>query len=326
MSKWIVLLCSAFFFNSNSYAFESTQLTFQATMSCPAYLSKNKKSNPEALFTEPQKIYHVRELNKPNPSWLRLELNDGADVRWVHASCGVVLRNGQDNKSCDIAGGADSHVLALSSQAGFCETYGFEAGKPECRKLSASSYQATHLTLHGLWPNKNACGHHYGYCGVKARANHCDYSPVALADATSEQLKQLMPSYQYGSCLERHEWNKHGSCQQHSADEYFNGAMKWAIEADSSIFGEFLRTYKGQTVALADVRDALDRSFGVDTKKKIYLGCKNNILVDIYLQLPAQLTEGDTLASLIEQAPEHTARDMCGQKVKISQFHKDAWF
>ncbi len=62
---------------------------------------------------------------------------------------------------------ADSHVLALSSQSGFCQTYGFEAGKPECLKLSKTSYQARHLTLHGLWPKLNSCGQRYGFCGVR---------------------------------------------------------------------------------------------------------------------------------------------------------------
>ncbi len=70
---------------------------------------------------------------------------------------------------CNDPNSADSYVLALSSQAGFCETYGFEAGRPECLHLTKDSYAATHLTLHGLWPNKDLCGTYYGYCGWSRR-------------------------------------------------------------------------------------------------------------------------------------------------------------
>lgn len=93
--------------------------------------------------------------------------------------------------SCDVsAGKSDSNVLALSSQPGFCQTYGYEVGKPECNHLSKNSYQATHFTLHGLWPTQSSCGQAYGFCGVKQRLDHCDYEPVELSPGIAEHLKK----------------------------------------------------------------------------------------------------------------------------------------
>lgn len=232
--------------------------------------------------------------------------------------------NGPTSNVCDSAGMADSYVLALSSQPGFCETYGYEVGKPECRKLAKTSYQANHLTLHGLWPNMGACGQHYGFCDVKPQANHCDYAPLSLSPSIEAELKKLMPSFNYGSCLERHEWNKHGSCQYLSVDDYFQLAMRFLKEIDASPFGTYLTSHQGQTVRLTELREMLDKSFGASNKRKIYLGCKNNILVDIYIQLPAVLSS-EPVKNLIDEAPNNSMHDYCGAKVKISQFHKDIW-
>ena len=231
-----------------------------------------------------------------------------------------VTLNAQD--SCTISGMADSYVLALSSQPGFCETYGYEVGKPECLELSEHSYQANHLTLHGLWPNVEMCKHHYGFCGVQAKANHCDYPSLPLSSGVSNELKKLMPSFYYGSCLERHEWNKHGSCQILSADDYFSLAIRLAKEADESALGQYLTTHRGQTVKRSELRNAINQAFGEAQGRKVYLGCTHGILVDIYIQLPAVLSADDSLISLIEKAADESWRDLCGKKIKISHFNR----
>jgi ribonuclease T2 len=226
--------------------------------------------------------------------------------------------------SCDSSAGmSDSNVLALSSQPGFCQTYGYEVGKPECRHLSKNSYQANHFTLHGLWPNQNACGQRYGFCGVKQLNNHCDYAPVDLSPDVSGRLRTMMPSYQYGSCLERHEWNKHGSCQILSADAYFSLAMRLTTEVDQSILGLYVTQNQGKTVQLVMLRDKIIEAFGKKNSEKVYLGCKNGVLVDIYIQLPALIPFDESLDSLIDKAPNYQYRDSCPKRVKISDFSKD---
>ncbi|WP_058534066.1 ribonuclease T2 family protein [Legionella saoudiensis] len=224
---------------------------------------------------------------------------------------------------CDMnAGLSDSNVLALSSQPGFCQTYGYEAGKPECTHLSKESYQARHLTLHGLWPNQNACGQSYGFCGVTQRNNHCDYAPLDLSNVVAENLQTMMPSYKYGSCLERHEWNKHGSCQALTADEYFSLAMRLAKEMDQSRFGSYISENTGKTVSLVSLRRMLDESLGSKNSGKVYLGCKRGVLVDIYIELPALIPADESLEFLIDKAPNYHYHDSCPANVKISDFTK----
>src|SRR5690606_22555066 len=106
-------------------------ISFEVTQSCPAYQSKNTRSNPDNLMVQPGKSYQVREINKSLPDWLRIEFVEQHSLRWVSTNCGYIQKNDQAANSCDNAGLADSYVLAVSSQPGFCETYGFEAGKPE---------------------------------------------------------------------------------------------------------------------------------------------------------------------------------------------------
>jgi ribonuclease T2 len=303
--------------------------TFEAVQSCPAYVSKNNKTNPDNLVTEPSQIYSLREINKSQPDWFRIVFPNvvNSSSRWVSATCGRAEYTLRDISSCTMEVGlADSNVLALSSQPGFCQTYGYEAGKPECLKLSAQSYQANHLTLHGLWPNQDACGQHYGFCGSKPQANHCDYSPVNLSTAVAQDLKRLMPSYNYGSCLERHEWNKHGSCQILTSDNYFALAMRLATEVNQSEFGRYLTLQKGKRVRLAKLRDILATSFGIANGNKVHLGCKQSILVDVLIQLPALIPLDESLKSLISKAPDSTRHDSCSSNVTISDFNKMAWF
>lgn len=326
MIKFITLLLSVCFFNCNASVVVTG--TFQANQSCPAYLSKNTKTNPGDVMTEPNQRYTIREINTNPPDWVRIELKgEHHALRWVNLECGVADYDINSSSHCDnTPGKADSYVLALSSQAGFCQTYGYEAGKPECLKLTENSYQANHLTLHGFWPNQESCGQHYGFCGVKPKPNHCDYAPLNLSQSVSDNLKKLMPSYNYGSCLERHEWNKHGSCQVLSDNAYFSLAMRLATEADQSVFGKFLTSHRGDTVRLADIRNAIAKTFGVQNEGKIYLGCKNRTLVDVFIVLPPLIPMNEPLVTLVNKAPEYHYRDACSENVTISDFSKQSWF
>lgn len=298
------------------------------TKSCPAYLSKNKKSNPDHLSTQVNRIYLVREVNKAqDPHWLRLWMPESPQhpLRWVHTSCGVVDYEDVKPQTCQQSPGfADSYVLALSWQPGFCQTYGYDAGKPECQHLPAQSYQASHLVLHGLWPNQHSCGDHYGFCGVQAAANHCDYAPVSLSDKVSGQLRTLMPAYSAGSCLERHEWNKHGSCQSLSSDDYFGLATRLTREADQTPLALYLRDHIGHRVTRDLLRDKVRQSFGVEATRKVYFGCKNGLLVDVYIQLPAIMPDDASLTHLIDEAPEFARYEGCPESIGISNFSNES--
>ncbi|MFC3909793.1 ribonuclease T [Legionella dresdenensis] len=297
--------------------------TFDAKQVCPAYLSKNQKTNPDNLTILPQTSYQLKEINRTrDPDWFRIVIGDGQyPLRWVSAECGEAIYDSSQGGGCQQSAGlADSYVLALSLQPAFCETYGYEAGKAECRDLPVESYQASHLVLHGLWPNQNACGQHYGFCGVSSQAHHCDYPPLPLSDQVGAKLKVLMPSYAHGSCLERHEWNKHGSCQILSADDYFTLAMRLTSEADSTPFGVYLHQHVGERIPRAQLQEKINESFGAQNARKIYLGCKNGMLVEVYIQLPPLIPAAESLTALVDKAPEANRYQGCPAMVGISDF------
>lgn len=222
---------------------------------------------------------------------------------------------------CDKTPGlADANVLALSWQPGFCQSYGASAKKPECLKLSSRAYAYNHLVLHGLWPNQDSCGHNYGFCTTSAKKHHCDYAPVPLTATVSEHLKQLMPSYAYGSCLERHEWNKHGTCQLLDSSDYFDQAMTLVDQVNQLKIIDFLQQYQGQTIALTQLKSELETSLGQNAKQKIYIGCSKGLLVDIYLSLPATFDATTPLNQLLTSAPNMTSTSNCPAQVKISDF------
>lgn len=317
------------FFSLTLTASNSVTGVFEATSSCPAYVSKNKKTNPDNVYTENGRHYDLVEINKiNNPDWLRINIGDGnQSLRWVSASCGKATYDSKPSGGCQQDPGlADSHVLALSWQPAFCQTYGYEAGKPECLKLPAKSWQASHLVMHGLWPNQNACGQNYGFCSTRPQAHHCDYPPVSLNPTVAQELSTLMPSYAYGSCLERHEWTKHGSCQILSSNDYFALALRLTREAAESPFGAFLHEHSGQQVTRPEIQAAIRETFGKDSIRKIYLGCKNGLLVDVYIQLPALIPGDETLRDLVAKAPELNRYDGCPAKFGISDFNSEQWY
>lgn len=191
-------------------------------------------------------------------------------------------------KACSLQSGkADSYVVAFSLQSGFCETFGFAKGKPECTNLHKDSPYIRQFSLHGLWPNQNACGTNYGYCdNTRKEKEHCDYKPLVLSPSVDSVLRNYMPSYAFNSCLERHEWYKHGSCQLRNYNDYYDFALKLTSQINNSEIGNFLKVSTGKKVSTSDFYSYFNKSFGDGSSKKIKLICKENILVDIYINLP----------------------------------------
>ena len=226
--------------------------------------------------------------------------------------------------NCDKTPGmADAYVLALSWHPAFCETHGYEASYPECLTLPGTSYQARNLVLHGLWPNQKNCGIHYDYCGVEVQKNYCDYPSLALAPEISQELMRFMPSFAHGGCLERHEWYKHGSCQLLSTGQYYSLALSLAREASLSPLGEFLHQHSGKFVSLTDLLTAVEQAFGQSNVGKIYLGCRDGMLVDVYINLPAVIPSGEQLKSLVQKAASVKKKNHCPKKILISDFTTD---
>lgn len=126
--------------------------------------------------------------------------------------------------------------------------------------------------------------------------------------------------------MERHEWNKHGSCQVLSADEYFSLAMRLTDAVDHSVLGQYLTQHQGQKLPLTALREMVVQAFGKKNSGKVYLGCRNGILVDIYIELPALIPFDESLETLIDSAPNSPVNDTCPANVMLSNFNKGSWF
>ena len=58
---------------------------------------------------------------------------------------------------------------------------------------------------------------------------------------TIKSLGEIMPSVAEGSCLDRHEWYKHGTCQTDwNADQYFDTAVRLVKEFNDKGVADFL--------------------------------------------------------------------------------------
>lgn len=298
---------------------------FSAQQTCPAYVSKNKLTNPDNTQILANKKYDIIEANKPDhASWYRVILPTAKPKeRWISADCGdAQLSSGQgmgdngNSSSCSIAGEADSHVLALSWQPAFCE---IKPQKPECKITDPQVYQAKHFTLHGLWPNKKSCGTHYAFCDdVKAqKQNFCEYPEIKLNPTSQAALAEVMPSVTAGSCLERHEWHKHGTCQAaKSIEEFFDLSVDLARQFNDSGMAYFMNRRIGQQVRTEDFLNRIAAVLGSSARERIKLSCDQGMLVEIQLSLIADLTPGADLEKLIINAPAQSNSN-CGETFRV---------
>lgn len=311
---FIALVWLVFGFNTITFANVPATGDFTATKECQAYQSMRKKTNPNGIRLEIGRSYSIIELNVPaGTTWYRLRIDEAEpQERWTYFECGTanVTSQGQSpqggahggNTQCNTAGQEDSFVFAVSWQPAFCEGH---PDKPECKVDDPEVYQARNFTLHGLWPNKQSCGTRYGFCGryKKAVRPFCNYDPVPMQADTLEKLGRVMPSAAHGSCLQRHEWFKHGTCQtERNADGYYERAMQLLEEFNAGGMAKFMQDNLGQTVTTQSFFDAVDTAFDSGAHQRLKILCKGGMLVDIYINLPDELADDATLENLLEQA------------------------
>lgn len=220
---------------------------------------------------------------------------------------------------CQIEDNFDSHVLALSWQSTFCELYGRR--KAECRALSQTpeSSQWQHFSLHGLWPNRQQCGTRYGYCStVKQQPNDfCTYPEFELKPSVRKNLEEVMPSARYDTCLERHEWWKHGTCRNQDPNEYFLLATQLTQAVNASEWVQkFIHDNIGKKVSKSDLNQSFDTSFGQGAHTKISLECAKGLLSEIRINLPEVIKTSDSLPSLLAKANK-AKKGSCPETIAI---------
>lgn len=274
---------------------------FIARSECPAYQSIKRKTNPGEVMTRVDQAYLLLAKNKPAASHYLIRMESEPKNRWVATNCGehvipvdgsIISDNGDD---WDVQGGGD-YILAISWQPGFCET---KPDKPECRTQTEERYDASHFTLHGLWPQPRG----NEYCNVAAaevskdkNKRWSELTELALDADTREELNKVMPGTQ--SFLHRHEWVKHGTCYNgESAEQYFQDSLEImeVLNADTSEVRSLFAENIGEEITSDQIYEAFERTFGDGAGDKIKIACKNDgarkLITEITVGLNGELGE-----------------------------------
>lgn len=294
--------------------------SFTAKSNCPAVQSIRQGNNSGNIKLTPGKTYPVVGKNQDRPSHYLLEI-DGAEPtqRWVARQCGQLLsetavddRSGSNNSS-----GRKEYVLALSWQPSFCET---KPDKTECRTQTADRFDATNLTLHGLWP----AGRNSTYCGVSGSLRKIDSDnrwgelpPINLSAATAKALAEKMPGF--SSNLQLHEWYKHGTCYGANPDRYFQDSMRLQEQVNRSQVRELFVNNIDNIITAPEIQASFDSSFGTGAGKKVAIECKRdidedkaNLVTELQINLAGKINASTSFADLIA-AGKNMRKDSCLQ-------------
>ncbi len=270
---------------------------------CPAYHSIKKKTNPGNILLQKGFAYVVTAKNKPDGTYYQVKVeNNGVSQRWVETSCGTLLVDCKSSGGVSETGGQVSreYLLAISWQPGFCQTHQY---KTECETQTKDRYDATHLSLHGLWPQpkENA------YCGVgntnKAidRNKHWNLLPaLEVADTTRADMAVVMPGI--ASYLDRHEWIKHGTCYGASADEYYREAIMLVDQINDSAVGNLFTENVGQVISSNEIRKTFDEAFGAGSGNKVNVKCKGNLITELWINLRGEIEPDTSIGDLLHNA------------------------
>lgn len=205
-------------------------------------------------------------------------------------------------------GDFDYYILALSWQPAFCET---KAYKPECASQNNGRFDATNFVLHGLWPNQNDDpSHTFAYCGqsndiinTDKASDWCELPDLPLSTAVESDLNIFMPGAE--SCLDYHEWYKHGSCADMSADTYFSLSNGLVASFAQTAFNQYVASQIGSEVSRSDLLNRFEDEFGAGSDDYLSLRCDEvngtSLLSEIRLALKQDLAELDDFSEMFPE-------------------------
>ncbi|WP_025733977.1 ribonuclease T2 family protein [Carnimonas nigrificans] len=206
-------------------------------------------------------------------------------------------------------------TLALSWQPGFCQGH---QERPECRSDSSHA-----LVLHGLWPG---VPHELAQQGVRRSewnrdgcfavdrqhsGSFCSFSKPALEGGTSSALAAVMPGEK--SCLDRHEYAKHGACFNISADRYFDHAITLFHKVEGSRFGQWLANHRGQQVARQDILATFGSTFNTSSRALMLMCDRSGRLTELRIGIKGNQLDNFPASSSFGQA----GRGRCDRNVNL---------
>jgi len=221
------------------------------------------------------------------------------------------------------AGSFDTYAFVVEWLPQFCAKV---PGSPECAGLGSGSFAAKNLVLHGMWPNQSGdSAHSYGYCGDALKEKGLDNNKTwcrltlpALTAPTRTALDKYMPGT--ASCLEHHEWTRHGSCSGLSADDYFAAEAAFAAAVDASVFGQYLGARAGGTAELDAALAQFDAAFGAGASASVTFHCATSggasSLNEIHIALSPGAQASSALASVLT-TPDSSDRTDCPSSFRL---------
>lgn len=290
-----------------------------AEKACPALHSIKKQTNPGGVLLVPGQTYTVTAINKAAATHYLIDLEQPErQQRWVALDCGRFL----DNRSTaplpppQPAHPQNDYLLAVSWQPAFCQSH---QEKPECSSQTAARYDATHLALHGLWPQPKD----NAYCGIDStlkaidRRNAWHLLPrLDISPALRRELDMFMPGTQ--SNLQRHEWYKHGSCYG-TPENYYRDSVTLMQALNTSAVNRLLAEHIGRNLDSEQIRAAFEQAFGEGAGSKVNVRCEQKRIVELWINLRGNLSE-QPFSTLIRQAPAAGPEDCAGGLVDPAGF------
>jgi len=289
---------------------------FIARTECPAFQSFRKQTNPGNVTTEPDHAYNLIGKNNHAASHYLIEMDAEPNRRWVEISCGEhvvpvdeIINTDHDTQDPDDTEPAERYVLAVSWQPGFCETH---RSKPECINQTADRFDASHFSLHGLWPqprNNIYCNVAPNVVAIDKNSRWADLPELVLEPQTREELNRVMPGTQ--SFLQRHEWIKHGTCYNgEPAEEYFVDSILLLDQLNETGVRDLFANNIGREISAEAIREAFDDAFGAGAGSRVKVSCQDDgerrLITEITIGL-AGIEEDLSMADALFAAPQTDA-------------------
>ena len=273
---------------------------FISEKSCTAVHSIKKGTHPFTLTKG--MAYKVMAKNKPEASHylITIEGLEENPNKWVSVDCGLLLT---DCKTSQVEKPAKekNYLLAISWQPAFCQSH---QSKLECETQTEDRYDATHLSLHGLWPQPR----NNAYCNVSDKDKSIDrrnawhlLDPLGLTEETFTDLLISMPGV--ASYLQRHEWIKHGTCYSDSPEVYYKDSMMLVNKINDTNISTLFANNIEKTITTEQIRNAFDEAFGEGSGEKVNVKCNRGLIVELWVNLKGDINKDDNLSRLLQNAP-----------------------
>ena len=333
MQKQHLILAAAVLLLANQ-AVEAQQVNLQGYLIALSDCQANKKKdsdNPGNVRLERLHAYEMIARNATPGTHYQVKVPGApeTDRRWVAMTCGAYapqsalviagpLPGGGGGLPSGLAPNSIEYVLAASWQPGFCATPAGQ-NKAECVSQTADRFDATHFSIHGLWPDDLDDKRIFPcYCdrgapvtcgGSQARDTSIDLPAPVLADLTV-----AMPGVQSG--LHLHEWPKHGACYEDdktgadsgaNPEEYFTETMRLLEQLNESPVQALFAGNLGGTVSRAQIEAAFNAAYGAGAGDRVLIRCSNasggRIISELWIGLKGEIGPGSDLGDLISAAP-----------------------